>query len=67
MNSKKIIEIYNKKIKELQKHNKLYHQKDSPTITDSEYDKLIIENNKLEKFSMPSGLRSPFLKISETL
>ena len=35
--------------KEIQKHNHLYHNLDKPEITDSEYDKLIIENNNLEK------------------
>ena len=31
------------------KHNELYHQKDKPEITDSEFDKLIKENDELEK------------------
>ncbi len=42
-----------KKLKELaqkiKKHNILYHQKDSPKITDGEFDELIKENNELEK------------------
>ena len=42
-----------KKLKELalkiKKHNILYHQKDNPEITDGEFDKLIKENNELEK------------------
>jgi len=46
---KKIVTRLKELSKLITKHNKLYHQKDSPTITDSEYDKLIIENNKLEK------------------
>ena len=35
--------------KEIIKHNHHYHNLDKPLITDSEYDKLVIENNKLEK------------------
>ena len=36
----------------IHKHNKLYHQKDKPEITDKDFDKLVIENNELErKFS----------------
>ena len=31
------------------KHNELYHQKDKPELTDSEFDKLVKENNELEK------------------
>ena len=42
-----------KRLKELaltiRKHNILYHQKDNPEITDGEFDKLIKENNELEK------------------
>ncbi len=33
----------------IHKHNKLYHQKDMPEITDKDFDKLIKENNKLEE------------------
>ena len=33
----------------IKKHNILYHQKDSPEISDGEFDKLIKENNELEK------------------
>ena len=33
----------------ISKHNILYHQKDNPEITDKEFDKLIYENNELEK------------------
>ena len=43
----------NKRLKELlaltKKHSKLYHQRDRPIISDSEYDNLIKENNYLEK------------------
>ena len=33
----------------IQKHNILYHEKDSPEISDQEYDSLIKENNLIEK------------------
>ncbi len=35
-----ITKKYNKKIKELNKHNKLYYSKDKPIISDKEYDEL---------------------------
>ncbi len=45
----KIIDIYKKKVKNLIKHNKLYFSKDSPIISDAEFDKLKIEIFELEK------------------
>ncbi len=33
----------------IKKHNFYYHEKDSPIISDKDFDKLILENNKLEK------------------
>ena len=33
----------------IQRHNILYHQKDNPEILDSEFDRLVKENTKLEK------------------
>ena len=35
--------------KSIEKHNNFYHNLDRPKITDAEYDKLIKENNELEK------------------
>ena len=50
MNEKKqIIKNYNKKLKNLKKHNKLYFADDNPKLSDSEYDKLKIEVLELEK------------------
>ena len=47
---KKIVkEVYNKKITEYEKHNKLYYDKSSPLISDSEFDKLKREILDLEK------------------
>ena len=41
---KRLIELS----KEISKHNHLYHNLDRPKISDSQYDKLIKENNLLE-------------------
>ena len=35
--------------KSIEKHNNYYHNLDRPKITDAEYDKLVKENNELEK------------------
>ena len=33
----------------IHKHNKLYHQKDKPEIADKDFDRLVKENNELER------------------
>ena len=45
----KIINKYKEKVKLIKKHNKNYHSKDSPTISDSAYDVLKNEILNLEK------------------
>ena len=53
MNDNKIKQIYLNKIKEFQKHNKLYYQKSVPIISDKEFDDLknqIIELENKYKF-----------------
>tara|TARA_B100001121_G_scaffold34755_1_gene29514 strand:- start:3820 stop:5841 length:2022 start_codon:yes stop_codon:yes gene_type:complete len=60
----KIKIIYNDKINELIKHNKLYYSKDKPLITDKEYDILKNEILKLEyKYSYLSHKYSPSKSI----
>ncbi len=49
MNRKKITQIYNNKIKELNNHNKLYYSQNSPVISDAKYDILKFEIIELEK------------------
>ena len=53
MDKKNNEKLVKKRLKELsteiQKHNHSYHNLDRPKITDFEYDKLIKENNDLEK------------------
>ena len=47
-NKKDIINQYQEKINLLKKHSKFYFEKDSPKITDSEFDKLKQDIAKLE-------------------
>ena len=48
----KIKKIYKEKIKKLLKFNKAYFEKDSPIVSDSEFDKLKNELSELqEKYS----------------
>ena len=49
LDEKKIISRLKTLAKLIKKHNVYYHQKDNPLITDKEFDKLIEENNNLEK------------------
>ncbi len=49
MDNEKIKKIYKSKIKEINKHDKLYHNLNAPKITDSEYDILKRELLELEK------------------
>ena len=57
-----IIKIYIKKTKLIEKHNKLYYDKDNPSVSDEEYDKLkkeVLElenkNSFLKKYSLISS------------
>ena len=46
---KLILKKLNQLSDKIKKHNYLYHNLDKPIITDAEYDKLVKENNELEK------------------
>ena len=59
MNKDQIIKIYKSKIKEFNKHNKLYYDKSNPKISDSDYDDL-----KKEIYSLEN--RHDFLKNSKS-
>ncbi len=59
-NKKKILSIYNSKIKLLNNHNKLYYENSSPTISDKEFDNLKIEILNLEnKYKFLKSNKSP--------
>ena len=49
MSGKLDLSRYNKLIKEIEKHNKLYYEKSSPKISDRDYDNLKKEIIELEK------------------
>ncbi len=64
MDKEKNKKKYNAKIKELIKHNKLYYEQSSPSIADSQYDKLKKEIIDLEnKFSYLTNKNSPSKSI----
>ncbi len=64
MEKEKIKKKYYSKIKELIKHNKLYYEQSSPSISDSQYDKLRKEIIDLEnKFSYLKDKNSPSKNI----
>ena len=57
---KEITKLYNAKIIEFNKNNKLYYDKSAPNISDGEFDKLKIEILELEKkFSFLNNVKSP--------
>ena len=58
--NKEVEKIYKRKIKEFQKHNKLYYDKSAPAISDSEFDKLKADIINLEKkYSFLRSIKSP--------
>ena len=59
-----IVNLYNLKIKEFKKHNKLYYDKSSPNISDGEFDKLKAEILELEKkYPFLSNIKSPLNSV----
>ena len=58
--NKEVQKIYKRKIKEFQKHNKLYYDKSTPAISDSKFDELKAEIVNLEKkYSFLASEKSP--------
>ncbi len=58
--NREVEKIYKKKVKEFQKHNKLYYDKSAPAISDSEFDKLKADIINLEKkYSFLRSIKSP--------
>ncbi len=58
--NKEVEKIYKKKIKEFQKHNKLYYDKSTPAISDREFDELKADIINLEKkYSFLRSTKSP--------
>ena len=64
MEKKESEKLYLNKIKEINKHNKLYYSEDSPIISDKEYDELKKEILELEsKYSFLNHKDSPSKKV----
>jgi DNA ligase (NAD+) len=58
--NKEVEKIYKRKIKEFQKHNKLYYDKSTPAISDREFDELKADIINLEKkYSFLRSTKSP--------
>ena len=58
--NKEVEIIYKRKIKEFQKHNKLYYDKSAPAISDKEFDELKADIINLEKkYSFLRSIKSP--------
>ena len=58
--NKEVEKIYKRKIKEFQKHNKLYYDKSAPAISDREFDELKADIINLEKkYSFLRSSKSP--------
>ncbi len=62
--NKEVEKKYKRKVKEFQKHNKLYYDKSTPVISDREFDKLKADIINLEKkYSFLSSANSPTKSI----
>ena len=62
--NKEVEKIYKRKIKEFQKHNKLYYDKSTPAISDKEFDILKADIINLEKkYSFLKSVKSPSIAI----
>ena len=64
MNKKKILEDYSRIIKEYQKYNKAYYDKNQPIITDSKFDEIKEKIFQLEKqYSFLKDQNSPSISV----
>ena len=62
--NKEVEKIYKRKIKEFQKHNKLYYDKSAPAISDREFDELKADIINLEKkYSYLRSTKSPSYSV----
>ena len=62
--NKEVEKIYKRKIKEFQKHNKLYYDKSAPAISDREFDELKADIINLEKkYSFLRSTKSPSYSV----
>ena len=62
--NKEVEKIYKRKIKEFQKHNKLYYDKSAPAISDREFDELKADIINLEKkYSFLRSTKSPSASV----
>ena len=58
--NKEVEKIYKRKVKQFQKHNKLYYEKSNPDISDKEFDELKADIINLEKkYSFLRSIKSP--------
>ncbi len=58
--NKEVEKIYKRKVKEFQKHNKLYYDKSTPAVSDREFDELKADIVNLEKkYSFLRSVKSP--------
>ena len=64
MQRKELEKVYLKKIRELKKHDKAYFEKDSPIITDKDYDEIKLAILELEKkYKYLKNKNSPSQKV----
>ena len=66
--NKEVEKIYKRKIKEIQKHNKLYFEKSKPIISDAKFDELKNEIINLEKkyiFLKSNKIEDSFIQLKQ--
>ena len=64
MSKKKILENYKKRLKDFEKYNEAYYDKNKPLISDSKFDEIKKEIIGLEKeYSFLNNIKSPNLTV----